>query len=141
VSRIADLQRVNDDLDRAIQEFEDKCSRAGYYMPAIATRLRIYADEMADKYPDEINGGAEPGVDKMVAERAEAAVERAVRLALEKAAAAVVGAQSERCRSCGHPRDEHPYRHPFVGVVADAPATIRTLDPAAIAAEAMKEGE
>jgi hypothetical protein len=67
---------------------------------------------------------------------AEAAVERAARLALERAEAAAVDAQAERCRSCGHPRNNHPYRHPFVGAAADAPAAIRAIDARAIAAEA-----
>ena len=44
-------------LDEAIAEFEGYCRSQGGYMPAIATLLRIRADEMADKYPDDTNGG------------------------------------------------------------------------------------
>lgn len=32
-------------------------------------------------------------------------------------------ASSDRCRTCGHPRDDHPFRHAFVGV-GDSPALI-----------------
>ena len=31
----------------------------GVYMPSIATALRIEADEMAEKYPDDTNGGSQ----------------------------------------------------------------------------------
>jgi hypothetical protein len=31
---------------------------AGGYMPSLATHFRLIADEMAEKYPDDINGGA-----------------------------------------------------------------------------------
>lgn len=29
----------------------------------------------------------------------------------------------ERCAKCGHPRSNHPYRHPFVGMGNDPSAT------------------
>lgn len=44
-------------LKGAIQAYERRCRSDGGYMPAIATMLRVYADEMADKYPDDTNGG------------------------------------------------------------------------------------
>ncbi|PWE26690.1 hypothetical protein C4N9_20735 [Pararhodobacter marinus] len=55
-----DMQQVReavDELERAVQVFTEKCIEAGAYLPGIATRLRIYADEMADRYPDHTNGG------------------------------------------------------------------------------------
>ena len=30
------------------------------------------------------------------------------------------------CKTCGHPEDNHPYRHPFVGLGSDTPIK---LDP------------
>jgi hypothetical protein len=51
------LRKAVDDLDRAITDFELRAAEAGAYMPAVATRLRIYADGLADKYPDDSNGG------------------------------------------------------------------------------------
>ena len=56
----ADMKKVKaaaDDLYRAILTFERAAIEAEAYLPGIATRLRIYADEMADKYPDDTNGG------------------------------------------------------------------------------------
>lgn len=44
-------------LRHAIATFEQECATAGGYMPSLATLLRIYADELADKYPDDANGG------------------------------------------------------------------------------------
>ena len=44
-------------LEREINACAAECEAAGVYMPAFATRLRIYADEWADRYPDETNGG------------------------------------------------------------------------------------
>ena len=44
-------------LERAIRAYEDECLAAGAYMPGIATGLRILADELAEKYPDDANGG------------------------------------------------------------------------------------
>lgn len=41
----------------AIDRYASAVRENAGYMPAIATRLRIIADEMADKYPDDTNGG------------------------------------------------------------------------------------
>jgi len=56
-SKISDMDHAVAELDAAILIFESACENWGGYMPAIALRLRIHADEMADKYPDEANGG------------------------------------------------------------------------------------
>ncbi len=40
-------------IDAAVGEAE----RAGRYMPAISTTLRLKADELAERYPDDTNGG------------------------------------------------------------------------------------
>lgn len=40
----------------AIDRYASAVRENGGYMPAIATRLRTIADEMADKYPDDTNG-------------------------------------------------------------------------------------
>jgi len=45
------------DLQDAIARYEAGCKAAGGYMPALATRLRIIADDLADRYPDDTNGG------------------------------------------------------------------------------------
>lgn len=45
------------ELKEAIENYVTKCKNNGEYMPAIATLLRIYADELADRYPDDTNGG------------------------------------------------------------------------------------
>lgn len=47
-------------LEGAIEQYEREYKERGGYMPAIATLLRIYADEMAGKYPDDTNGGYAP---------------------------------------------------------------------------------
>ena len=44
-------------LDAAILTFTRKSSAAHVYMPSLATYLRIKADELADRYPDDTNGG------------------------------------------------------------------------------------
>ena len=44
-------------LDAAILEFTKQADILGVYMPSIATYLRLHADELADKYPDDVNGG------------------------------------------------------------------------------------
>jgi hypothetical protein len=44
-------------LDAAILEFTKEADSLGVYMPSLATYLRIHADELADKYPDDVNGG------------------------------------------------------------------------------------
>lgn len=46
-----------DDLRAAIVRFEAGCKANRGYMPAVATVLRLFADEMAYKYPDATNGG------------------------------------------------------------------------------------
>lgn len=46
-------------LDEAMAKFEADLLAAGAYMPALATRLRLYADDLADKYPDDTNGGSQ----------------------------------------------------------------------------------
>ena len=46
------------ELDAAIALFEQTMDHLGAYMPAIATRLRIHADEMAVRYPDDANSDA-----------------------------------------------------------------------------------
>ena len=44
-------------FDKAVAKLEADTLAIGGYMPAIATRLRLYADELADRYPDDANGG------------------------------------------------------------------------------------
>ena len=50
-------QKTQDKLSSAIEEFVQDCQRRGGYMPACATVLRIFADELADRFPDDANGG------------------------------------------------------------------------------------
>ena len=50
--------KTEDKLKAAIEEFVQDCKRRGGYMPACATLLRIYADKLADRFPDDTNGGA-----------------------------------------------------------------------------------
>ena len=45
------------DLRDAIERFVQSCQRRGGYMPACATVLRVIADELADRFPDDTNGG------------------------------------------------------------------------------------
>ncbi len=47
------LERLDAQIEATILEME----RAGVYMPSIATALRLKADELADRYPDDTNGG------------------------------------------------------------------------------------
>ena len=49
--------KVERDLRDAIEKFVQSCQRRGGYMPACATVLRIIADELADRFPDDTNGG------------------------------------------------------------------------------------
>ena len=44
-------------LDAAILEFTKQADILGVYMPSLATYLRLHADELADKYHDDVNGG------------------------------------------------------------------------------------
>ena len=46
-------------LDIAIMEFEIEAELLGVYMPSLATYLRLHADDLADRYPDDTNGGKE----------------------------------------------------------------------------------
>ena len=61
--RLADAERVpvGQDADgilrQAIQRAENVCKAEGGYMPALATLVRILADDLADAYPDDTNGG------------------------------------------------------------------------------------
>jgi len=50
-------QQTEDKLRAAIEEFVQTCQKRGGYMPACATVLRIFADELADRFPDDTNGG------------------------------------------------------------------------------------
>ncbi|QFT69687.1 hypothetical protein FIU93_23080 [Labrenzia sp. THAF35] len=43
------------EFDAAVSRFVDQMQSAGGCMPAIATRLRIHADELADRFPDDAN--------------------------------------------------------------------------------------
>ena len=47
------LGALEDLIDAAVCEAEE----AGCYMPAIATAIRLKADELAERYPDDANGG------------------------------------------------------------------------------------
>jgi hypothetical protein len=49
--------KTENKLRDAIEEFVQDCQRRGGYMPACATVLRIIADELADRFPDDTNGG------------------------------------------------------------------------------------
>ena len=44
-------------LESLVALYESRMEKEGGYMPTLATRLRVIADEMAAKYPDDINGG------------------------------------------------------------------------------------
>jgi hypothetical protein len=46
------------ELESFVANFERRMKEAGGYMPSLATHFRLIADEMAEKYPDDINGGA-----------------------------------------------------------------------------------
>ena len=52
-----EYEGAKDDLDAAILEFTMQADILGVYMPSLATYLRLHADELADKYPDDVNGG------------------------------------------------------------------------------------
>lgn len=45
------------ELDALLDSFERRWQSEGGYMPAIATLLHVKADELADRYPDDSNGG------------------------------------------------------------------------------------
>ena len=44
-------------MKTTIAECAAKLAAADFYMPAFATLLRISADEYADRFPDDTNGG------------------------------------------------------------------------------------
>lgn len=46
---------VISEFDAAVARFTEQMQEAGAYMPALATRLRIHADDLADKFPDDAN--------------------------------------------------------------------------------------
>lgn len=53
-----DMQAVKEAVETFEKQVEDlvgRCQAAGAYMPALATRLRLYGDELADRFPDETN--------------------------------------------------------------------------------------
>lgn len=49
--------QTEQDLRNAIEKFVQCWQKRGGYMPACATVLRIIADELADRFPDDTNGG------------------------------------------------------------------------------------
>jgi len=49
--------RLMDILETRIEGTISEMERSGVYMPCIATVLRLKADEIADRYPDDTNGG------------------------------------------------------------------------------------
>jgi hypothetical protein len=49
--------RTELDLMADIETFVQSCKSRGGYMPACATVLRLIADELADRFPDDTNGG------------------------------------------------------------------------------------
>ena len=51
------ISKAAEAFDGAVDRFEASLLDADAYMPALATRLRLIADEMADRYPDDANGG------------------------------------------------------------------------------------
>ncbi len=51
------MEDIWDALDDLIGVAVSEAERSGVYMPAIATRLRFLADEFAERYPDDANGG------------------------------------------------------------------------------------
>ena len=44
-------------LEIAIERWVKECKEQGAYMPSLATTLRIWADDLADRFPDDTNGG------------------------------------------------------------------------------------
>ena len=66
--------------------------------------------------------------EKERADAAEARIATIERETLERAAVVAEEAVSGKCTKCGHPRNNHPYRHPFTGVTTgDIPAAIRAM--------------
>lgn len=46
-----------DVLDYLLDRLAEDMKASGAYMPALATLMRAKADEMADRFPDDTNGG------------------------------------------------------------------------------------
>lgn len=44
-------------FDGAVRDFEQDALTNRAYMPALSTRLRMHADTLAERYPDDANGG------------------------------------------------------------------------------------
>lgn len=51
------ISKPAEEFDAAVERFEAALLESSAYMPAMATRLRLIADELADRYPDPSNGG------------------------------------------------------------------------------------
>ena len=52
------VNQLTVELASLVATFERRMKEGGAYMPSLATHFRVIADEMAEKYPDDINGGA-----------------------------------------------------------------------------------
>lgn len=56
---IIDNQEARDlaisEFDAAVVRFAEQMQKADAYMPALATMLRLHADDLADKFPDDVN--------------------------------------------------------------------------------------
>ncbi len=50
-------EELLESLDAVIDEIVSSMEDADVYMPSIATVLRLKADELAERYPDDANGG------------------------------------------------------------------------------------
>lgn len=46
-----------DELRNAVNDYVAAVTANGGYLPAVATLLRLIADELADRFPDDANGG------------------------------------------------------------------------------------
>jgi hypothetical protein len=51
------LRAVFDTFEAALEVLVTECQKADAYMPGLATRLRLYADDLADRFPDDTNQG------------------------------------------------------------------------------------
>lgn len=52
---IPEAKTCVEELEDAIEAFVSRVREEGGYMPAIATLLRLKADEFAERFPDEVN--------------------------------------------------------------------------------------
>lgn len=52
-----DWELAKVDFDKAVSAFTKAADQLGVYMPSLATYVRLHGDELADKYPDDTNGG------------------------------------------------------------------------------------